>query len=633
MRLLLALLLAAICVSPVSGATTATKDAITWTFDANYTTGQFVTGDWYVVVPSGNIEIAWIEATGGETLKGTMKNPVPGVDQGYSSSAYSYSSSLDVGQSLPISLTAGDRIVTVTSHVETTAEKTAVGQAAILTVVSSIQDVNAFRPGYCDNDQVIYSADDIDYTMLANLTLTPSAPTLAEATDMVARPWIDHKVGWQGRNIHPNNNMRDYGLDIIADVGMVAAMANGDFTNAEKKPLIVGIIQLGIDNYSIVKRYPTFYAADPGHTNGRKFPIVAAAYLLDIAEIKAALLKAGDYVYSGSFGVLPTDAYRFSEDEQTFYVTQDNVDITNSAAWDPDNRGYTQLYTSAMIGMPEWGERNAESPENSSADWKTYYRQCCTMRAADGQTIALYAMGLVDAWNHPAYFAYMDRYKAISDGLADPFGFTVNNEDSGYQTTFAFCDEMWDEYRNSFDVGPARSGGYPTASLPTGTTSTTVGLSTGTVSICKYSPSPSIDYGDMTLTFSTADGGYSHTYGVSGLVDSDVISYYIKCNDLSGSNTTDYTITVEVEYVETVHDYDGDVAGCAGAGFVYCSSTGLCGSSECCSDDYDYCYTVGACTSADYYWCDESCGTVDCVATQSLVPMMVNGVTSRFKSK
>ena len=49
----------------------------------------------------------------------------------------------------------------------------------------------------------------------------------------------------------------------------------------------------------------------------------------------------------------------FQEDEQTFYVSQREVDITNSPQWSPDKRGgIIAPYTKEDIGMPDWGIRH-----------------------------------------------------------------------------------------------------------------------------------------------------------------------------------------------------------------------------------------------------------------------------------
>src|SRR4030043_156535 len=58
-------------------ATSVSKDGIVWTFDKDYTVGQFANGDYWVVGP---VKVTSTTATGG-----SMVNPTPGT-QAYASS-------------------------------------------------------------------------------------------------------------------------------------------------------------------------------------------------------------------------------------------------------------------------------------------------------------------------------------------------------------------------------------------------------------------------------------------------------------------------------------------------------------------------------------------------------------------
>ncbi|HLQ38790.1 MAG TPA: hypothetical protein VK348_13355, partial [Planctomycetota bacterium] len=49
--------------------------------------------------------------------------------------------------------------------------------------------------------------------------------------------------------------------------------------------------------------------------------------------------------------------------------------------------------------------------KSDTAKWDgNSYRLCCTANAWVGETLAVRVMGLQSAWNHPAFFDYMDRY-------------------------------------------------------------------------------------------------------------------------------------------------------------------------------------------------------------------------------
>ncbi|MGD9276589.1 MAG: hypothetical protein PVJ67_05430 [Candidatus Pacearchaeota archaeon] len=93
---------------------------------------------------------------------------------------------------------------------------------------------------------------------------------------------------------------------------------------------------------------------------------------------------------------------------------------------------------------------------------------------------------------------------------------------------------------------PVRSNGLPTGTLASGTTSTTISLSTDEVANCRYSTTAGTSYSSMANTFSTTDST-SHSTFVSGLSDGGSYSYYVRCNDTSGNyNTNDFTISFSV---------------------------------------------------------------------------------------
>ena len=86
----------------------------------------------------------------------------------------------------------------------------------------------------------------------------------------------------------------------------------------------------------------------------------------------------------------------------------------------------------------------------------------------------------------------------------------------------------------------------PSSALPTGTTSTTLGVSTDEAAQCRYATSASIAYASMPNSFTTT-GLITHSTMLTGLTDGGAYSYYIRCQDGSGNvNASDYTITFSV---------------------------------------------------------------------------------------
>jgi hypothetical protein len=150
----------------------------------------------------------------------------------------------------------------------------------------------------------------------------------------------------------------------------------------------------------------------------------------------------------------------FQEDDQTFHVTQFDVDITNGPAWSPDSRdAQVHPYETGDLGMPEWGIRHSDMPQVSNKYWQTVYRETSTATAWGGFVLAARIIGAVDLWNHPALFDYQDRFIAIASGNSDPFGFNVPGERAGYPvwgSSFIdtydrdFVMDMWNRYRSSY---------------------------------------------------------------------------------------------------------------------------------------------------------------------------------------
>jgi hypothetical protein len=140
------------------------------------------------------------------------------------------------------------------------------------------------------------------------------------------------------------------------------------------------------------------WPANGGHHIGRKLPILVAGVVLNDAHMK-------------DVGHWKT---RFQDDEQTFYVSQADVDMTHSPKWAPDKRNPTKTpYEAKDIGMAEWGIHHSFAPEHDDADWEAVYR------GVNGPVIvamaaAIHIMGLEDAWGHKALLDYADRFVKVN---------------------------------------------------------------------------------------------------------------------------------------------------------------------------------------------------------------------------
>jgi hypothetical protein len=92
-------------------------------------------------------------------------------------------------------------------------------------------------------------------------------------------------------------------------------------------------------------------------------------------------------------------------------------------------------------------------------------------------------------------------------------------------------------------VPPIRSAGAPSGTLPSYTTGVTLTLSTNEVATCRYATAPGVAYTSMAGTFSVT-GGITHAHTITGLVDEQTYTYYVKCQDTASNvNEDDYEIS------------------------------------------------------------------------------------------
>jgi uncharacterized delta-60 repeat protein len=111
----------------------------------------------------------------------------------------------------------------------------------------------------------------------------------------------------------------------------------------------------------------------------------------------------------------------------------------------------------------------------------------------------------------------------------------------------------------------------PTGPLPSGTTETTLSVTTDEDASCKYSETAGTDYDAMQNNLLTV-GGTTHSTTISGLTDGD--TFYIRCKDNSGNkNTSDTVVTIKIGSsqsagMETGYSGVKRVAGLAGSFMV-----------------------------------------------------------------
>ena len=422
---------------------------ITWTFDKDYTVGQFANGDYWVVGPVTIIRIQPVSVElNGRIINGSMINPSPrlGQTQGYDSAAYgryarpgNYDPSLnvarpndsDLSKSNPLVLQPNSSLVSTESTLQAN-DSSQLKTAAVLTVLDSPAKEGSFRPPYSGTDKTIrFNKEQLDYSLLASLKPVPGTPGLAEVERYFERPWIDHVPLWLATALFPVDNMPPYGREISTQIGEGALMLNLNFSNTRKEKLLVRYVQLGIDLYGIVQDGgEKNWTGMGGHASGRKWPILFAGLVLNDPNMKnIGRPDIPDY------GPSHPEYVHFGEDDQTFYVTQADVEATHGPLWGPDRRDAQKIpYEQEDIGLPEWGIVHADGPERSNKFWGTSYRQVSSP-GWGGFVLAAQIMKAKDLWNHDALFDYKDRYMQV---------------DTDWKQTSRFVLSMWDTYRKDY---------------------------------------------------------------------------------------------------------------------------------------------------------------------------------------
>lgn len=445
----LAILLAASAGLQAAPVKSLTQHGITWTFDKEVESGKFCNGDPWIIGPVKVVGISTDLHAPGFTPKpgedGSMVNPGTDAKQGYDSRLTSYEASLNaalpggkpVSPENPLALPVNSSLVSMVSWLYRSAEDGEPGMpkfngntkaprpvtrtGAVLTVLPAAPPVGSFRPPYAGTDKTIkFRVADLDRSKLKSLAPVAEAPKPAALAEKFQRPWIDHVNEFLGAMIHPSENMPNYGRDMCTLINDAILVLNLDFAQLpdapEKDDLLIPLVQFGIDLTGIADNGGG-WPANGGHHQGRKLPILFAGLLLNDAHMK----NAGKW------------ETRFQDDEQTFIVSQAEVEISNSAKWAPDPRGGTpQPYKEEDIGLAEWGIRHAKQPENDNKLWTTSYRSINNANIVS-VVIAARLLGLEEAWNHPPLFAYADRI-------------ITENLDEGTNSPSPFVMAMWKQY-------------------------------------------------------------------------------------------------------------------------------------------------------------------------------------------
>jgi len=398
---------------------------ITWTFDRDYPTGQFANGDYWIVGPAKLVQIHPASVTRhGVTMHGSMLNPaVNAPAQGYDSRIKNnpYSPAANAATRLPLVLAPGTSLLSSESHAAgATKDNPQLKTIAILTVLAAPPPPGSFRPSYLAADKrPRWNVNQLRYDRLRSLPRVAHAPSPRHIADNFARPWIEQRTNWSGRYLHPSDNQPAYGREIAHTLAEGLLALQLDYSAAEKKELLVRLVQYGLDIYGAAAAGACWHA-DGAHNHGRKMPLLLAGHLLDDPALLA-------YADGGKRRI-------FQEDQQTWYVTAADVGRVLFTA----DRRPRDRYLPSDIGLAEWGEKHAGDPSRDGRNWDAYYRAVAGSSTI-GHVLAARLMGLQDEWNWPATFDYYDRYWTHEQ----------RNVSRGANSIQPFVAEMWRKYRNA----------------------------------------------------------------------------------------------------------------------------------------------------------------------------------------
>jgi hypothetical protein len=452
-----------------------TQYGITWKFDKNYETGQFINGDWWVIGPVtvDSITPATVikAITGGDSVaNGSCLDPKPD-EHGFDSRAAYFKRSLVV--SLPTVIHPQASLVSAISRSES---RPYVKTAAVLTVLDSVPAADAFRPPYCFGQKINFRFSQADTALLPFLAVpadgTPTnasrpftrssdLPDVSTVAANFQQPWIDLIASWHGGNYQDTRPFDAMDFPYSRDtanrlqIGAMALMVN---SGKDRKPLLVNMLQIGIDYYGLALQNDSLWQGGDGQGNGRKWPIVFAGIIFH------------DNTMLGL-------EYRSGEEDQCYYYDDPTLPVNDYQGFPmrgvPAWTGPKVLFGTIPANPPHSGMWCRDYEHLHPVDWAKIrpggdlggcrsegYRRCCTNICWVGQALTMHLMNGTGYWD-PAWFHYVDRWMTEqynATQLAELQSVYCNTADStdlqdlrnnGYARSSVnrFIDAMWHTYR------------------------------------------------------------------------------------------------------------------------------------------------------------------------------------------
>jgi hypothetical protein len=454
-------------------ATVVTHGTVEWTITETVTQGTFVNGEPYIVVPAGTVTVESYTPTTTTGRNGSMKNNMVsgglrsvagsaanGYDNRATEATYANANNIahDGSVYTSFTLTANDMLITADSATTGDGAYDNIDTFGLLTVLASAPAANSFRPPWCGWDgTTFHNESDLDYTALPNLDPAEVAgePTKATyAAYIYQKVWMTTVSGWYQTKFHPilmaGAGASGYGRPIAQRSGAMAMLLCLSDSDANKRDLLVGLIQFAIDNQGIIDDGGNFNA-DGGIYCGRLSPHLIAAMVLNDSGMKAAMT-----------------ADKFQESQQTFYVDQDDVDNTQVVY---PGKSYTVYqYEQADLNKPAWGVRYEESDAHKtyiSNSWDASYQDIAggvtpepalVMHLLNARSVvnsgdALFDYAQRHIYYRNDYYANPIYYNGWDDGDSYGDGNTASSTPWSSNETTTFATNMFLAFENADPVG------------------------------------------------------------------------------------------------------------------------------------------------------------------------------------
>jgi hypothetical protein len=410
-----------------------TQYGITWTFEKPALTGQFANGDWWVVGP---LTVKSVEPAPSAGRSGSVVNPPAGKTQGYDDRISGFDAKLRAA--FPLELKPGQSLVTTHSlakvgdrtpdTVENQYARGPLRTAVALTCLAKAPPADAFRPPFVAADKPLYTVSQLRRDLLPKLTCSAPPPSRKSLERNLQRIWLDHMADWNAREMHPLENMPDYGRELTTITSQTGLLLLLDDPKKENETLLIRFVQLGIDLGGMARSYDKLWPANGGHCAGRKWPILFAGLMLDDANM--AHVKA-----------------LFAEDDQTYYgegyrgqkvLWQIHPGLRHEEL--PPEKWKGPQFKGDNDGVKSEGYRHLNGPT-----WV-------------GQALAARLMGAKKNWDHDAYFDYVDRWwkEEVDSATSASTSKPLAAKDAAANAGGPFVQAMWKAYRAKADeIGAA----------------------------------------------------------------------------------------------------------------------------------------------------------------------------------